>query len=165
LRFNGALYALFDRDLWRNPFVRKLGLVRVPNLTGRWLGYLGSSFDGHVKRRNLMINIFQSWAQIAVFLTTDTSILRGYTAVIQVDDPDGLSLTYQYQNQPLAKPMKTMHMHYGTATLRMSYDESLTGEYYAGRDRRTFGQICCRKEQSTGSEQRTYVLEIAGGKK
>ncbi len=165
LGFYGVLYALFDRNLWRNRFLRKLGLVRVPNLTGRWRGYLLSSFDGHVKRRDLMINIFQNWTQIAVFLTTDTSISRSCTAVLQVDDPDGLSLTYQYQNQPLAKAMKTMHMHYGTARLRMSDDDSLTGDYYAGRDRRTFGRICRRKEQSTGSERRTYVLEIVGGKK
>lgn len=113
LGYYGALYALFDRNLWRNRLVRKLGLVRVPNLTGRWSGYLVSSFDGHVKRRNLMINIFQTWTQIAVFLTTDTSISRSCAAVLQVDDPDGLSLTYQYQNQPLAKAMKTMHNEFG----------------------------------------------------
>ncbi len=165
LGFYGALYALFDRNLWRNRFVRKLGLVRVPNLTGRWRGYLISSFDGHVKRHDLMINIFQSWTQIAVFLTTKTSISRSCAAMFQVDDPDGLSLTYQYQNQPLANAMRTMHMHFGTATLRLSDDDTLTGDYYAGRDRRTFGRICCRKEQSTGSQRRTYVLEIAGGEK
>jgi hypothetical protein len=43
-------------------------------------------------------------------------------AVIQVDDPESVTLIYQYQNQPLADAMKTMHMHYGTAMLR----ESLT---------------------------------------
>src|SRR5229473_2868753 len=161
LGFYGALYTLFDRNLWRNRLVRKLGLVRVPNLNGCWRGYLLSSFDGHVKRRNLMINIFQTWTQIAVFLTTDTSISRSCTAVLQVDDPDGLSLTYQYQNQPLAKAMKTMHMHYGTARLRMSDDDSLTGDYYAGRDRRTFGQICCQKERRTTAHPAESVLSLS----
>jgi hypothetical protein len=165
LGFYGALYALFDRNLWRNRYVRKLGLVRVPNLTGRWRGYILSSFDGHVKRHDLVIDIFQSWTQIAVFVSTKTSISRSCAAVIQVDDPDGLSLTYQYQNQPLANAMRTMHMHYGTAMLRMSNDDSLTGDYYAGRDRRTFGRMCCRKEQSTVRQRNAYVLEIAGGKK
>src|SRR5260370_5556189 len=165
LGFYGAFYALFDRNLWRNRLVRKLGLVRVPNLTGRWRGYLISSFDGHVKRHDLMINIFQSWTQIAVFLTTETSTSRSCAAVLQVDDPDGLTLTYQYQNQPLANAMRTMHLHYGTAMLRMSEHHTLTGDYYAGRDRRTFGRICCRKEHSPGSHRRTYVLEIAGREK
>jgi len=165
LAFYGALYALFDRKLWRNRFVRKLGLVRVPNLTGCWRGYLLSSFDGHVKRHELMINIFQSWTQISVFLTTETSISRSCAAVIQVDDPDGLALTYQYQNQPLANAMRTLHMHYGTAMLRLSNDDDLTGDYYAGRDRRTFGRICCRKEHSAGPHRRTYILELASGPK
>jgi hypothetical protein len=165
LGYYGFLYALFDRKLWRNRLARKLGLVRVPNLAGRWRGYLLSSFDGHAKRHELMINIFQSWTQIAVFLATETSISRSCTAVIQVDDPDGLSLTYQYQSQPLANAMPSMHMHFGTATLCLSDDDTLTGDYYAGRDRRTFGRIFCWKEQSAGGQLCPYVLEIAGRKK
>jgi len=58
--FYGVLYILFDRYLWRNSFVHKLGLVRIPNLTGRWRGYLITSFDGHAKRHDLMMSIFQS---------------------------------------------------------------------------------------------------------
>src|SRR5258708_4337004 len=160
LGFYGAFYALFDRNLWRNRLVRKLGLVRVPNLTGRWRGYLISSFDGHVKRHDLMINIFQSWTQIAVFLTTETSMSRSCAAVIQVDDPDALTLTYQYQNQPLANAMRTMHMHFGTATLRLSDDDTLTGDYYAGRDRRTFGRISSRREQSTVASPSEFLLSL-----
>lgn len=161
LGFYGTLYALFDRSLWRNRLVRKLGLVRIPNLTGRWHGYVLSSFDGHVKRHDMMITIFQSWTQISVFLTTDTSISRSCAAVIQLDDPDGLSLTYQYQNQPLANAMRTMHMHYGTAMLRMSEDDTvLAGDYYAGRDRRTFGRISCRKEHSTATRPAEFVFSL-----
>ena len=154
LGFYGVLYALFDKILWRNRLMRRLGLVRVPNLTGRWRGYLLSSFDGHLMRHHLMINIFQSWTQITVFLSTESSISCSCAAVIQVDDPDGLSLTYQYKNQPLADAMRTMHMHYGTAMLKLSDGQNLTGDYYAGRDRRTFGRICCRKEH-TYSERDT----------
>ncbi len=146
LAFYGALYALFDRYLWRNSLVHKLGLVRIPNLTGRWRGYLVTSFDGHATRHDLIIHIFQSWTQIVVYLTTRTSMSSSCTAVIQVDDPEGAVLVYQYQNQPLAYAMKTMHMHYGTAMLRISNDGCLAGDYYAGRDRRTFGRICCRRQ-------------------
>jgi len=160
LGYYGALYALFDRNLWRNRFAHKLGLVRVPNLTGRWRGYLLSSFDGHTKRHDLMINIFQSWTEIALFLATETSISRSCAAVIQVDDPDGLALTYQYQSQPLANAMRTMHMHFGTATLRVSDDDTLTGDYYAGRDRRTFGRISCRREQSKTASPAEFVLSL-----
>src|SRR6266851_9418130 len=88
MAFYGALYALFDRYLWRNSFVRKLGLVRIPNLTGRWGGYLITSFDGHAKRHDLMMDIFQSWTQIIVYLTTPTSMSRSCAAVIQVVYPE-----------------------------------------------------------------------------
>ena len=146
LVFYGALYALFDKYLWRNGLVSKLGLVRIPNLAGRWNGYLISSFDGHTKRHNLMINIFQSWTQVVIFLTTTTSMSRSSGAMIQIEDPEGVALVYQYQNQPLTDAMKTMHMHCGTAMLRVSDGGCLVGDYYAGRDRRTFGRICCRRQ-------------------
>src|SRR5260370_29330612 len=146
MAFYGALYALFDKYLWRNGLVAKLGLVRIPNFAGRWHGYLISSFDGYTKRHDLMINIFQSWTQIAIFLTTATSMSRSSAAMIQVEDPEGVALVYQYQNQPLADAMRTMHMHYGTAMLRVSDGGCLVGDYYAGRDRRTFGRICCRRQ-------------------
>jgi len=130
MAFYGALYALFDRYLWRNSFVRKLGLVRIPNLTGHWRGYLVTSFDGHAKRHNLMIHIFQSWTQIVVFLTTPMSMSRSLARpVIQVDDPEGAAFVYQYQSQPLADAMGTMHMHYGTAMLRISNGGCLAGDY------------------------------------
>src|SRR6267143_2326044 len=106
IAFYGALYALFDRYLWQKSFVHTLGLVRIPNLTGHWRGYLITSFDSHAKRHELMIHIFQSWTQIVVYLTTATSVSRSCAAVIQVDDPEGASLIYQYQNQPLANAMK-----------------------------------------------------------
>ena len=145
MAFYGGLYALFDKYLWRKSWARKLGLVRTPNLTGLWRGYLVTSFDGHAKRHELIIHIFQSWTQIVVYLTTATSMSRSCTAVIQVDDPEGVSLIYQYENQPLADSMRTMHMHHGTAMLRFSNGGSLEGDYYAGRDRRTFGRICCKR--------------------
>ena len=145
MAFYGALYALFDRYLWKKSFVHKLGLARIPNLEGRWRGYLVTSFDGHAKQHDLILHIFQSWTQIVVYLTTATSMSRSCTAVIQMDDPEGVSLVYQYENQPLANARRTMHMHYGTAMLRISNGVCLAGDYYAGRDRQTFGWICCKR--------------------
>jgi SMODS-associating 2TM, beta-strand rich effector domain len=143
--FYGALYALFDRHLWRSRLIHKLGLVKTPNLAGRWQGYLTSSFDHHAKRYDLCVQIVQSWTQISVLLSTATSASRSCVAVIQVADPEGVALIYQYENQPVADATSTMHMHYGTAMLRMSGGTKLTGDYYAGRDRGTFGRISCRR--------------------
>src|SRR6266404_6394897 len=164
MAFYGALYALFDRYLWRSGLASKLGLVRIPNLAGRWHGYLISSFDGHTKRHDLMINIFQSWTQIVIFLTTATSMSRSSAAMIQVEDPEGVALIYQYQNQPLADAMRTMHMHYGTAMLRVSNDGCLVGDYYAGRDRRTFGRISCRRQLGSPKPEPESVFTASAAK-
>ena len=145
MAFYGLLYALFDNYLWRNGFVRRLRLAKVPNLAGRWQGYLTSSFDGHAKHYDLKVQIFQTWTRISIVLSTASSHSRSCVAAIQFADPDGIALIYQYENQPQASAMKTMHMHYGTAMLRISNGSSLSGDYYAGRDRRTFGRISCRK--------------------
>jgi SMODS-associating 2TM, beta-strand rich effector domain len=146
MAYYGLLYKLFDLYLWKNNLVRKMGLVRVPNFSGRWRGYVLSSYDNHEKHYRLMMHIFQSWTHITVFLTTPTSMSCSCTAMIRVGDPSGASLVYQYRNQPLADAVKTMHMHFGTGELKLDGD-SLTGEYYAGRDRRTFGRIFCKLDQ------------------
>src|SRR6266849_5071916 len=68
LAFYGALNSLFDRYLWRNGLVSKLGLVRIPNLAGQWHGYLVSSFDGHEKdRKSTRLNSSHEWISYAVF--------------------------------------------------------------------------------------------------
>ena len=149
LAFYGGLYTLFDKRLWRKAIARKLGLSKIPNLTGRWRGFLVSSYDAHQKRHEVILQIFQSWTQIAIYLTTETSISHSCAAVIQVDDPEGVSLIYQYENQPLSYATESMHMHCGTAMLRLDGD-TLKGDYYAGRDRRTFGRICCWRDEGKG---------------
>lgn len=162
--FFGTLYAIFDRHLWRHPFMRKLGLVKTPNLTGLWRGYLTSSFEDHAKRHDLSLSIVQSWTQISIFLTTATSLSQSCVAVIQASDPEGVALTYQYQNQPLANAPITMHMHYGTAVLRIWDAGMLTGDYYAGRDRGTFGRIYCRRLSRTIKQLLDAPVSLSAGK-
>src|SRR5215472_11397854 len=123
---------MFCVFLLEKSLVREGWIVFVSKFSGGWRGYLLSSFDNHEKRHPLMLNILQSWTHIRVFLTTPTSMSRSCTAMIRVSDPSGASLVYQYQNQPLADAVKTMHMHVGTGELKLLDGDALTGEYYAG---------------------------------
>lgn len=157
LAFYGTLYTLFDKHLWRTGIVRRLGLSTIPNLTGRWRGFLVSSYDGHTKRHDVVLHIFQSWTKISVYLTATTSMSRSLAAEIQVADPEGAALLYQYECQPLSTAMKSMHMHYGAAMLRLIKEDCLSGEYYAGRDRRTFGRLCCWREKDKGAGLRPSI--------
>lgn len=165
LAFYGVLYALFDKHLWRNRVVHKLGLSRIPNLTGRWCGFLVSSYDDHAKRYDVLLQIFQSWTQISIYFTTMTSMSRSCVAEIQVANLEGVSLIYQYENQPLSYAVKSMHMHYGTAMLHLSDEDTLTGEYYTGRDRRTHGRICCWREHRGRVTRHLHIPEIVGRKR
>lgn len=151
----GALYTLFDNYFWRTSWIRKLGLSKIPNLAGRWSGFLVTSFDGFDKQHDVMLQIFQSWTKISLYLTTPCSISKSCVAVIQVSDLNGAGLIYQYQCQPLANARKSMHMHFGTGMLRMCKDDDrhLVGEYYAGRDRGTYGQICFWKVTPGGKAE------------
>ena len=39
-----VMHWLFDRNLWRSGFLRKLGLLTVPDLNGTWRGEVTSSY-------------------------------------------------------------------------------------------------------------------------
>jgi hypothetical protein len=143
--FYGTLYAFFDRRLWRHPLMRKLGLVKTPNLAGQWQGYLTSSFDNHARRYDFVrANRPELDANLRLPQYSHVCLveLRGSDSSLR---SRWRRVDHQYENQPLADATRTMHIHFGTAMLRVSDGNKLTGDYYAGRDRRTFGRIsCCR---------------------
>lgn len=149
--FYGVFYALFDKHLWRTRLMRRLGLVKIPDLEGRWLGYLTSSFDDHEKHHRLEVHIFQTWTQIVVVVKTADSRSRSCVAAIRVAEPDGPALFYQYENEPQASAVKALHIHYGSAMLQLSDEKFLSGDYYAGRDRRTYGRFSCRRQLGTAN--------------
>src|SRR5260370_22431173 len=73
LGFYAALYALFDKYLWLNRVVRKLGLSRIPNVAGSCHGFLTSSFDDHLKRHDVLSQVCHSLPQIFIFLKHTTA--------------------------------------------------------------------------------------------
>src|SRR6266404_1028256 len=83
MAFYGAFFKLFDRLLWRTPFSHRIGLVKVPVLSGNWKGYVTSSFDGHKKPHEVRVQIEQTWTQIMVLLSSGTSQSHTLTAAIE----------------------------------------------------------------------------------
>jgi predicted pore-forming effector associated with SMODS systems len=52
------------------------------------------------------------------------------------------NLYYDYVSKPGAYTVPLMQMHHGTGHLSLSSDgKTLTGEYYVGRDRVTYGTL------------------------
>jgi hypothetical protein len=163
LAFYGALYAIFDKYLWRKGLVFRLGLVRIPNLAGLWHGYLVSSFDGHEKRQepgDHYLPALDAYRRIPHDSHIDVTQLRG-------SDSSGRS-GKRRADLPVSESAISRRDENDAHALRhcdverVSNGGCLAGDYYAGRDRRTFGRICCRRQlrsPQTDAEIRLYRAE------
>ena len=142
----GILYTIFDKQLWRWQFLRKLTIVRVPNLNGFWVAE-GKSTT-HSTDFAATVKIRQTWTHISITMETEHSRSHSITASLLIDQPDEVTLSYEYRNEPKPNAISTMHAHRGTAVLRLKGEELLEGEYYSGRDRQNYGTL--RLNRKTG---------------
>lgn len=144
--FYAVFYTAFDRCLWRMPILRRIGLVKVPDLHGTWEGRIASSFDAHATKYDATIGIRQSWARISIDLRTPDSRSHSLTAAILTEDQNAIMISYEYLNEPMLNAKATMHTHRGTARFTLTPDsQTLEGEYYTGRDRQNFGVLSFRR--------------------
>lgn len=146
--FYGVLFKCFDKSLWQWVSIRRTRLLKVPILAGEWHGHVLSSFDDHKKPHEVTVRISQTWTRIMILLSSATSDSHTLTASIEVHAPEGVVLTYQYENQPKPGAVKTMEMHIGTARLVLADGGVLEGYYYSGRGRREYGSIHLERTQS-----------------
>jgi hypothetical protein len=146
--FYGLYWKVFDRYLWKLRVVRRLRLVRVPNLAGVWTGHGISSFQneqGELTRYEARLVIHQGWTRCFVRLEANDSRSESVIGALMVGDGQPATLSYEYRNEPRAHADKTMHPHRGMARLEMVSVDQLEGEYYTGRDRQRYGTLHLRK--------------------
>jgi hypothetical protein len=141
----------FEKRLWKISLIQKIGLVKVPNLSGKWDGYILSSYDHHEKKIKATIEIFQTWTKIKIILRAENSVSYSQTASLLITPPDAVVISYEYSNEPVSKAVKTMNNHRGMA--RHNYvvskeKETLNGEYFTGRGRMTHGSLIFRRDSS-----------------
>jgi len=140
LFFYSLLYTIFDKWCWK--WLRKIGLIRTPDLNGEWSGTLKTSFDSHSSELKTTLKIFRTWTKIKTILTADHSVSYSEAASMILEAPEGKYLSYQYVNEPKLSAVQTMSIHRGTT--KLLFDEktdTLSGEYYSGRDRQNFGSL------------------------
>jgi hypothetical protein len=141
----GIFHTIFDKALWRQPWLHRIGLVKVPILEGNWRGHVRSSFNQHTGEHEVSARIKQTWTQISLVLEGASSTSRTLVASLQVDTPEGAVLSYQYRNEPKPAAVGTMQIHYGTARLVLRDGTLLEGDYYSGRGRQNFGSITLKR--------------------
>jgi len=140
------LFLAFNQWLWRISLFRKLGVVKVPDLNGTWAGEGTTNrpdADGE-EEYDVEVTIKQRWRSISIELETDDSRSKSKGATILTSEGTTPTLTYQYLSEPKPTAPDTMHTHRGTITLDYREDDGsiiLEGDYYTGRDRRTYGHL------------------------
>ena len=139
-----VLYWLFDRYLWRLGLLRRLGLIRLPNLNGKWVGAVESSYNQDGRAHSVSVVVMQRWSKVLVRLETENSRSHSVMASLRTVDLPNPELSYQFVNEPKSNAPGTMGMHRGTATLEL-IGSGLEGDYYSGRGRGEVGTIKLRK--------------------
>jgi len=142
--FYALFFVAFERWLWRIPFLHSSGLLRVPNLNGRWSGSVTTSFDGHATDHEAYLEIHQTWTGLSICLKTDRSQSRSLIGTITTQNPTAGTLSYEYINDPKANAVANMQIHRGTARLDLNTLGDrwvLEGEYYSGRGRQNVGTL------------------------
>ena len=141
----GVSYWSFDNWLWRLRFLRVLRLISVPDLRGTWTGTVASSYTGFERQQPVTVTIEQTWTKMVVRLNAAESRSWSLTASILTNSPEGLVLTYLFDNQPEAGSDRTMERFRGTTVLVRTTADQLDGYYYTGRGRGTHGSLkLCR---------------------
>lgn len=98
--FYGIFYYLFNKLLWKWKIFQKVRLVKLPNLNGTWKGYVTSSYDDHSKKYETTFTIQQDWNKIRIFGEFKMSQSYSLTASILIDDKTGITISYNYMNEP-----------------------------------------------------------------
>ena len=135
-----GLHWFFDRYVWKSELLRKLKLIQLPDLNGRWIGEVTSSYSQDGCTHSVSVVILQRWSKILVRLESEHSRSRSISASLRTVDLLNAELSYQYVNEPMSNAPGTMEIHRGTATLEL-IGSSLEGDYYTGRGRGEVGTL------------------------
>lgn len=164
LAFTG-LATVFSRYGWKAGIARTIGVSKSPDLSGKWDGYIKTSYSGDIPESALhesndpeadmqrvaaSLNIEQTWREIGIHLSTENSESDSKGATVLTKDGRWPSLTYQYGNKPGADTDTSMASHDGTADLSLKQNRAqavLEGFYYTGPGRENYGEMYFKRQE------------------
>jgi hypothetical protein len=146
----GLLSLLFDRILWKWSFFYKLGIIRIPNLNGRWIGYITSARRDY--RIPVVIMIYQTYSRIRVRLETESKEASSLSlmASLEMVDPNCFNLNYEYLSETKSSS-GGINRHYGVTRLTLkSENDKFEGEqrgfFYTDRERNSYGDVAISRQ-------------------
>ncbi|WP_435065966.1 hypothetical protein [Halobaculum sp. EA56] len=157
--FTIVLY-IFSKKVWSLGLLNTLGIVTVPDLSGRWEGTLtpiDSATDSNKELTSdedvqVEVRIKQTWRHMLIQLETDKSVSESLGASFVTDKIDP-KIHYHYENSPKPGTSNTMSPHRGSAELTFvqASRDQLRGRYYTGADRQSYGEINLQRTNSRRS--------------
>jgi|SRR3989304_153936 len=139
--FYGILFYFFNNYLWRVNYIRRIFFIETPDLNGRYKGPLSSSYDDFQTSKTANYEIHQKWNKILIFSETSTSTSKSLAAAFWLSEVNKKSIVFNYQNTPKADSAQTMNIHNGFADFYFDSSGTITGEFFNGRGRGTFGKV------------------------
>lgn len=122
---------VFNKWAWRiKPFNALAG--GMPILAKRYIGTIKYILGQQEHTKNAHLSIEQSFLNVSVKLETDESTSNSINASIESIHNE-TQLIYIFINEPRAELHERSAIHYGTAMLRVSNPDRITGNYYTGR--------------------------------
>ncbi|MBR0502581.1 MAG: hypothetical protein IJJ77_04980 [Paludibacteraceae bacterium] len=147
----GVFAFLFVSYAWRWK-VFEGWLVPFPNISGKWKGYLESSYEGARKRIPIELSIRQTFLHIQIKLSTNESKSTSIVAAFNIDDDRNIKqICYTYLNEPKAKFQEKSPIHYGSIILDIDANDKMSGKYWTGR--KTTGDISVSKCENKNSKK------------
>lgn len=146
----GLLFLLFDNVLWKWNLFYKTGFIKIPNLSGKWNGYIISSKQPQ-QQVPATITIYQTYSNIRIRLETQYARSLSLMAAFDMVDPSCFNLSYEYLSE-YRSPQGEIYRHYGVTRLSLKsydddkFDREQKGFYYTEKNRDAFGEIIFEKK-------------------
>jgi len=145
------LFFLFDKYLWKLKMFKSLGLVIADDLNGKWIGIVKSSYEKFATNIDAQLVIKQTATKIkihGIFNKSKSVSIHENFGRSEIDNKT--ALFYFFRNEPEYDAVSTMAIHEGSTKLTYNAEtDSLTGDYYSGRDRNNYGTIEVKRVKSS----------------
>lgn len=125
-------------------------LSTIKNLNGTWAGTITSRYNGTTTVPCVM-RIRQTWTRMDIELETNQSVSRTTMSALYEEQPGDAGLKYEYVSEPRNLSIQTMQTHRGVCKLTISLNSKvhqLSGDYFTGRGRETYGEIMLKRVSS-----------------
>jgi len=157
----GILYNLFEKNLWRWPLFRMLGIVTTPDVRGRWLGEQTSSYkdpNGKNRKSRVIMEIQQTFSSIKVN-TYYKNWQTEHCLSSFIDAAGDCTLFIMFETSPRIEYQGEATAHKGVVRLTQLPDGRLAGTYFNAMGRH--GELAFKR---TGFVLRKTFESIQGVK-